>query len=123
MVALQYEVGEHFMILRTSLLLLCLTSAASAQQRLAVDVAIEFIIGNCYHTLDDVSRVESAARLMKWEMLPAEASNMLKPVEGSGSALWHAQYEGQHFLVGVNHGMFEGRPAEVCSVVANLRPD
>jgi hypothetical protein len=96
---------------------------ADAQPRTAIEVAVEFIIGNCFHTLDDISRVKSAARLFKWEMLPPDAANMLKPIEGTDFEAWHARFEGQHFLIAVNHGIFEGRPAETCSVVADQEPD
>jgi hypothetical protein len=96
---------------------------AVAQPRTAVDVAVEFILGNCFHTLDDISRVKSAARLFKWQALSADAAIMLKPIDGTGYGAWVAKFEGQEFLIAVNRGTSEGRPVETCSVAVNQEAD
>jgi hypothetical protein len=99
------------------------TIQADAQPRAAVDIAVEFIMGNCFYTLDDISRVKSAARVFKWEVLPADVANMLKPVDGSDFESWAAKFEGQNFLVAVNRGTSEGRSVQSCSVVVNQEAD
>jgi hypothetical protein len=88
-----------------------------------VDVAVEFILGNCFHTLDNISRVKSAARLFKWEPLSADTANMLKPIDGTDYESWVAKFEGQTFLIAVNRGTSQGRPVETCSVAVNQEAD
>jgi hypothetical protein len=97
----------------------CVAVHVVAQPRTAVDVAVEFIMGNCFYTLDDISRVKSAARVFKWDALPADAANMIKPVEGNDYDAWIAKFEDQTFLIAVNRGISHGRPVEACTVVVN----
>jgi hypothetical protein len=92
-----------------SLLLLFSVGSANAQSRSSTDIALEFILGNCFLPLEDISRVKSAARLFKWDTLSADALNMLKPVDAIDYEAWHVAFEGQHFFIGVNRGMFRGR--------------
>jgi len=86
--------------------------------------AAEFAIGTCYRALDDVSRVRSFARLMGWGGLSPDLLNIFKPVEGGADFTgWRVSHEGQLFFVGVNVGVFRGKTANICSVVANQPPD
>jgi hypothetical protein len=96
---------------------------ADAQPRTPVDIAVEFIVGNCFHTLDDISRVKSAARVFKWEVLPPDVANMLKPVDGTDFESWAAKFEGETFLIGINRGTAEGRLVQSCSVAVNQVAD
>jgi hypothetical protein len=97
-------------------------TGAYGQQRPQLEVAVEFIIGNCYRTVDDISRVNSAATLFKWKPLSPDMSNIGKPVDAKDYAAWQVEYEKEIFLVAVNRGVFRDRPAEICSVVANVAP-
>ena len=60
--------------------------ATRADPALAVenaDSAAKFIVSTCYEPIDDISRVTSYARMMKWHELPADAKNTMKPVEST----------------------------------------
>src|SRR5262245_56846857 len=94
-------------------------SLAWAQPRGAADTAAEFVVGNCFLAVDDISRVRSMARVLKWRSLSPDMSNAVKPVDAIGHESWQVTDEGQTYLVGVNTGTFQGKRAEVCSVVAN----
>jgi hypothetical protein len=97
--------------------------AFAAGEGPAVDVAVQFVIGNCYRSIDDISRVTSFARLMHWQALAPDMANALKPVDGTDYEAWQVSEQGQLFVVGVNRGLFRGRSAEICSVTVNQPPD
>jgi hypothetical protein len=97
--------------------------SAVAQSTNPAQSAAEFIVGNCYRSLDDISRVSSMAELFKWELMSSEMANVLKPVDALAYQAWIVRDEGQIFLVAVNRGSLNGKPAQVCSVVANQPPD
>jgi len=98
-------------------------SYALAQQKTEAEIAAEFIIGNCYRSIDDISRVKSMARIFKWQPLPPDLASAMKPVESGGYESWHVLHQGQHFFVGVNTGNERGKPVEVCTVIANHPPE
>jgi hypothetical protein len=85
--------------------------------------ATEFIIGNCYRALDDISRVKSAARLLGWQPMTDDMANVLKPVKGTGFQGWVVRDDANVYLVGVNTGERNGSKAQICTVVANLAAD
>jgi hypothetical protein len=85
------------------------------------EIAASFALGTCYDALDDVSRVKSYARLMKWQALPADAKNVLRPMaSGSDYQAWTVNEGGQQFLVSAHVGSFRGKPAQVCQVVTPI---
>jgi hypothetical protein len=81
------------------------------------EIAASFALGTCYDALDDVSRVKSYARFMKWQSLPPDAKNGLRPMaSGSDYQAWTVNEGGQQFLVSAHVGSFRGKPAQVCQV-------
>lgn len=78
--------------------------------------AAKFIISTCYDSIDDVSRVGSYARMMKWRDLSADEKNILKPVDSAFFEGWEVDHDGLTYLVSVNRGHLKGRPTEVCQV-------
>jgi hypothetical protein len=107
----------------SSLIWLYASACATAQQRSAAEIAAEFVVGNCYRSIDDISRVKSMAKILKWPVMPEEMANALKPVDALDFQAWHVVHEKQHFFVGVNKGSVRGKAVNVCSVVANHPPD
>jgi hypothetical protein len=99
----------------------------SVDQNLATEnaaSAAKFIISTCYEPIDDVSRVGSYARMMKWRELSADQKNLLKPVDSTFFEAWEVDHDGLTYLVSVNRGHLKGRPTEVCqvSVPQNAEP-
>lgn len=82
--------------------------------------AAKFIVDTCYEQIDDVTRISSFARMMKWPQLSDDQRNMLKPADANGFDGWMVDYEGTTFVVVINHSTLKGRPAEVCQVSAPL---
>jgi hypothetical protein len=82
----------------------------------AAQSAADFIISNCYEPIDDVSRVSSYARMMKWKALSADEKNLMKPVDSTDFEGWKVDHDGDMYIVSINHGRFKGRPNEVCQV-------
>lgn len=81
------------------------------------EVAASFALSTCYEALDDISRVKSYARMMKWQSLPPDAKNVLRPVAaGSDYQAWTVNEGGQTFFVSAHVGSFRGKPAQVCQV-------
>jgi len=80
-----------------SLLEIC-SRPALAQAESTIQKAATFIVGTCYRTIDDISRIKSYAKLSHWREMPAEMLDLAKPVEGSDVAGWIAEFEGQTFL-------------------------
>jgi hypothetical protein len=78
--------------------------------------AAKFIISTCYEPIDDVSRVGSYARMMKWRELSSDETNMLKPVDSTFFEGWEVDHDGLTYLVSINRGHLKGRPTEVCQV-------
>jgi hypothetical protein len=76
--------------------------------------AAKFIIFTCYEPIDDVSRVSSYARIMKWNALSVDGKNMLKPVDSTFFDAWDVDHDGFRYIVSVNRGHLKGRPTEVC---------
>jgi hypothetical protein len=85
--------------------------------------AAKFIISTCYEPIDDVSRVSSFARMMKWRVLSADQKNILKPVDSTFFEGWEVDHDGLTYLVSVNRGHFKGRPTEVCQLTVQQRAD
>lgn len=83
--------------------------------------AAKFIVSTCYEVIDDISRVSSYARMMKWRELPADAKNIMKPVDTDFFEGWEVDQDGLTYFVSVNRGHFKGRPTEVCQVMAQQR--
>jgi hypothetical protein len=87
----------------------------------AAQSAADFIISNCYGPIDDVSRVSSYARMMKWNALSADEKNLMKPVDSRDFEGWKVDHDGDMYVISINHGRFDGgrfngRPDEVCQV-------
>jgi hypothetical protein len=92
----------------------------------ATQSAADFIISNCYEPIDDVSRVSSYARMMKWKALSADEKNLMKPVETTDFEGWQVDHDGDMYVISINHGRvnggrFNGRPNEVCQVMVPQR--
>jgi hypothetical protein len=85
--------------------------------------AAKFIISTCYEAIDDVSRVGSYARLMKWNALSADQKNIIKPVDSAFYDAWEVDRDGFTYIVSINRGHFKGRPTEVCQVSAPQRAE
>lgn len=85
------------------------------------DSAAKFIVSTCYEPIDDISRVTSYARMMKWHELPADAKNGMKPVDSTFFEGWEVDHNGLTYFVSVSRGHFKGRPTEVCQVMAQQR--
>ncbi|MCS3687498.1 hypothetical protein ABIF07_005475 [Bradyrhizobium elkanii] len=85
------------------------------------DSAAKFILSTCYEAIDDISRISSYARMMKWHELPADAKNIMKPVDTTFFEGWEVDQDGMTYFVSVNRGHFKGRPTEVCQVMAQQR--
>ncbi len=78
---------------------------------------IEFFLGTCFGSLDDVSRVQSLAALLKWKNAPADFANLGKPVNSIKYETWLVQKEGEFYAVAVNQAPWNDRQiANVCSV-------
>jgi hypothetical protein len=90
--------------------------SADRQTAEAAQSASDFIISNCYEPIDDVSRVSSYARLMKWKALSADEKNLMKPVDSTDFEGWKVDHDGDMYVISINHGRFKGRPNEVCQV-------
>jgi hypothetical protein len=84
--------------------------------------AAKFIIDTCYEQIDDVTRVASFARMMKWPELSEDQKNVLKPVDANRFEGWMVDHEGTTFAVVINHATLKGRPAEICQVSAPSTP-
>lgn len=85
------------------------------------EVAASFALGTCYDALDDISRVKSYARLMKWRELPPDVKNVMRPVaSGSNYQAWTVNEGGQTFIVSAHVGSFRGKPAQVCQVFISV---
>lgn len=89
-------------------------------QRSAAGVAADFILSTCYEAVDDVSRVKSYARLTKWQPLPKDVKNIMKPANAKKYEAWLVKEGGQQFIVGVNEGQFRGKRTQVCQISVNL---
>jgi hypothetical protein len=72
--------------------------------------AAKFIISTCYEPIDDVSRVSSYARMMKWKALSADQKNTMKPVDSTFFDAWEVDHDGFTYVVSVNRGHFKSRP-------------
>jgi len=85
------------------------------------EVAASFALSTCYDMLDDVSRVKSYARMMKWQPLPADAKNFMRPMaSGSDYEAWVVNESNIQFLVSAHVGRFRGKPAQVCQVYTRI---
>jgi hypothetical protein len=82
----------------------------------AVQSAADFTISTCYEPIDDVSRVTSYARLMRWKPLSADEKNVMKPVDSMDFEAWQIDRDGDTYIISINHGRFKGRPTEICQV-------
>lgn len=81
------------------------------------EIAASFALSTCYDALDDISRVKSYARLMKWQPLPADAKNFIRPMaSGSDYEAWLVNENGIQFIVSAHIGSFRGKPSQVCQV-------
>jgi hypothetical protein len=88
------------------------------------DKQVEFFIGTCLHSIDDISRVKSLAAIKKWQKLPEDTLNVMKPVEGRDYEGWAVQYDGELYIVAVNRGVWgEGEQANTCTVIVNAPKD
>jgi hypothetical protein len=104
-----------------SLLLLFSVGSANVQSRSSTDIALEFILGNCFQPIDDISRVKSVARLFKWDTLSADAlNNMSKPVDTIDYEAWHRaalfhRRQPGHIPRATNRGLLgRGKPTSRC---------
>ena len=85
---------------------------------------IEFFLGTCFGSLDDISRVKSLAALLKWQNAPAEFANLGKPVNGGGYESWVVRRDGEFYVVAVNQAPWvDEKLANVCSVVVESPRD
>jgi hypothetical protein len=85
--------------------------------------AAKFIIDTCYEPIDDVSRVSSYARIVKWNALSADQKNMIKPVDSTFFDAWEVDHDGFTYIVSVNRGHLKGRPTEVCQISVSQRAE
>jgi hypothetical protein len=85
--------------------------------------AANFIISTCYEPIDDVSRVSSYARMMKWNALSADQKNVIKPVDSTFYEAWEVDHDGFSYIVSVNRGHYKGRPTEVCQISVPQRAE
>ncbi|WP_038378647.1 hypothetical protein [Bradyrhizobium elkanii] len=85
------------------------------------DSAAKFIVSTCYEPIDDISRVSSYARMMKWHDLPADAKNLMKPADSTFFEGWEVDHDGLTYFVSVSRGHFKGRPTEICQVTVQQR--
>jgi hypothetical protein len=93
------------------------TAQASPAKGTLGEVAASFALSTCYDALDDISRVKSYARMMKWQPLPADAKNVMRPIaSGSDYEAWLVIDNGTEFFVSAHIGSFRGKPAQVCQV-------
>jgi hypothetical protein len=98
-------------------------ASASAKMQTSANAAAEFIVGNCFRSVADILPVHSLGRASNWYPLSAGMANFMKPVDAVGYEAWHVIQDGQHYFVEVNSRWIDGRPTEVCSVVANQHPE
>jgi hypothetical protein len=97
------------------------TDQATPAKGSLAEVAASFALSTCYDALDDVSRVKSYARMMKWEPLSADAKNVMRPIaSGSDYEAWLVNENGIQFFVSAHVGSFRGKPAQVCQVFAPI---
>ncbi len=81
------------------------------------EIAASFALSTCYDALDDISRVKSYARMMKWQPLPPDAKNVLRPIaSGTDYQAWLVNDNGHQFFVSAHVGSFRGKPSQVCQV-------
>jgi hypothetical protein len=81
------------------------------------EVGASFALSTCYESLDDISRVKSYARMMKWQPLPPDAKNVMRPMaSGSDYEAWLVHENGNRFFVSAHIGSFRGKPSQVCQV-------
>jgi hypothetical protein len=85
--------------------------------------AAKFILSTCYDVIDDISRVGSYARLMKWRALSADQANVMKPVDSTFFEAWDIDHDGVTYIVSTNRGHLKGRPTEICQVSVSQRPE
>ncbi len=79
---------------------------------------VEFFLGTCFGSLDDVSRVKSLAALLKWPKAPPDFANLAKPVTGKDYLSWIVRKDGEFYAVAVNQSPWSDKQtANVCSVV------
>jgi hypothetical protein len=62
----------------------------------------KFIISTCYDPIDDISRVGSYARIMKWPTTSADQKNITRPADST--------------FYDIYRGHSQGRPTEVCQI-------
>jgi hypothetical protein len=93
------------------------TNQAAPAKGTPAEVAASFALSTCYEVLDDISRVKSYARIMKWQPLSADAKNVMRPIaSGSDYEAWLVNENGIQFFVSAHVGSFRGKPAQVCQV-------
>jgi hypothetical protein len=85
--------------------------------------AAKFIVSTCYDPIDDVSRVSSYARIMKWRELYPDQKNMLRPVDSTFYDAWDVDHDGFTYVVSINRGHNNGRPTEVCQISVPQRAE
>jgi len=85
------------------------------------EIAASFALSTCYEALDDISRVKSYARMMKWQPLPADAKNVMRPMAGgSDYEAWLVNENGTQFIVSAHIGSLRGKPSQVCQVFSPI---
>lgn len=97
------------------------TNQAAPAKGTPAEVAASFALSTCYEALDDISRVKSYARMMKWQPLPADAKNFMRPMaSGSDYEAWLVNENGAQFFVSAHIGSFRGKPSQVCQVYSPI---
>jgi hypothetical protein len=98
-------------------------SADQPSTAAAVQSAADFTISTCYEPIDDVSRVSSYARLMRWKALSADEKNVMKPADSMNFEAWQVDHDADTYIISINHGHLKGRPTEVCQVSVPQRAE
>jgi hypothetical protein len=80
----------------------------------------EVVLGACYHNLDDLSKVESMARVSGWtdvRDISEDIYNIQKPKEGEGYAAWIVPVDEENYVVSINSSTEAGEKTNVCVVI------